>query len=129
MADLMNSRINLIVLAATVLLWTTVGDAQQRSQLNEPPSGAAATGNQMNPGMQMMVVVSQAPLVNRDGQHADVHVSSVMRSAVTKALKGVKNVSVSAHDKQAVVVADESVSAEALTAAVAKAGFTATIAK
>jgi mercuric ion binding protein len=52
--------------------------------------------------------------------------------AVTKALKevdGVKNVTVSAAEKQAVVVADESVPTEALTAAVAKAGFSATVAK
>jgi copper chaperone CopZ len=52
--------------------------------------------------------------------------------AVSKALKeveGVENVNVSVDDKQAVVVADESVTAEALTAAVAKAGFTATVAK
>ena len=52
--------------------------------------------------------------------------------AVTKALQGVegvKDVRVSADDKQAVVVIDESVTAEALTAAVAKAGFTATVVK
>jgi mercuric ion binding protein len=51
-------------------------------------------------------------------------------SAVSKALsevEGVKNVSVSADDKQAVVVADESVTAESLTAAIAGAGFSATV--
>lgn len=56
---------------------------------------------------------------------------SLCAPAVTKALKdveGVKSATVSLADEEAVVVADESVTAEALTAAVAKAGFSATLA-
>jgi copper chaperone CopZ len=62
-----------------------------------------------------------------DGMHC-----ALCAPAVTKALKqvaGVTAVTVSATDRQAVVVADDSIKAEALIAAVAKAGFSATVAK
>lgn len=52
--------------------------------------------------------------------------------AITKALKrvdGVKTVEVSVADERAVVVADESVTAEALIAAVGTVGFAATVTK
>lgn len=52
--------------------------------------------------------------------------------AVTRALEqvaGVKSVQVSLDDRRAIVLADETVGAEALVAAVARAGFTATTAQ
>jgi copper chaperone CopZ len=52
--------------------------------------------------------------------------------AVTKALKqveGVRTVDVSVTEKRAVVVTDETVATATLTAAVAKAGFSATVVK
>ena len=55
---------------------------------------------------------------------------SACPAAVSKALKqvnGVKEVQVSLTDKQAVVVANELVKADALIGAVAKAGFSATV--
>ena len=65
--------------------------------------------------------------LNIEGMHC-----ALCAPAVTRALKGVegiKNVTVSAADKQVVVVANESVTADALTAAVARVGFSATVAK
>jgi periplasmic mercuric ion binding protein len=62
-----------------------------------------------------------------DGMHC-----AVCAPAVTKALKqvdGVRAVDVSVSEKRAVVVADESVQSEMLIAAVAKAGFSATVAE
>lgn len=56
---------------------------------------------------------------------------SACQSAVSKALKqvnGVREVQVSLADKQALVVADESVKTDSLIAAVSKVGFSATVA-
>jgi copper chaperone CopZ len=61
-----------------------------------------------------------------DGMHC-----ALCAPAVTKALKqvhGVKTVDVSLPDKRAVVMADEAVKPETLIAAVAKVGFSATVA-
>ncbi len=57
---------------------------------------------------------------------------SLCAPAVTRALKevtGVKSVEVSLDERRVVVLADEAVSAEALVAAVGRAGFTATVAE
>ncbi len=62
-----------------------------------------------------------------DGMHC-----ALCAPAVTKALKqvnGVKTVDVSLADKRAVVVADDAVKPETLIAAVAKAGFSTTVAE
>jgi copper chaperone CopZ len=62
-----------------------------------------------------------------DGMHC-----SLCAPAIAKALEqveGVENVNVSVSEKRAVVMADDSVTAEALIAAVAKAGFTASLAE
>jgi mercuric ion binding protein len=85
----------------------------------------------------LLAVALLAPLAAAAGEittrlHIEGMHCALCAPAVSKALKeveGVKNVSVSADDKQAMVVTDESVTAEALTAAVVKAGFSATVAK